>query len=257
MKKLLLTIVVFSLLFALAACGQDDAGEFTLQEGVLIMATNAEFPPFEFMTPDGDIVGFDIDMAYAIAEELGLELRIDNMDFDAIIETVVSGRADVAIAGLTVTEVRLREVNFTTTYHNATQVIIVPIGSDISGRNDLDGRSVGVQTGTTGELWMLTGGSNASIQSYSSPVDAIRDLTLGRLDAVVIDENPAQVFVDMHSTELIILDEPLTEEAYAIAVNINNTALLEAINGVLANMEADGRMDAIRAEWGLLEADVY
>ena len=151
MKKLISMLLISACVFSMAACGSKDQGDKEdadkEEKQTLIMATNAEFPPYEFHEGD-DIVGIDAEMAAAVAEELGMDFQIEDMAFASIIPAVDSGKADIGVAGMTVTEDRLQNVNFSDTYATATQVVIVKEGSAIAGPDDLTGKKVGVQLGT-------------------------------------------------------------------------------------------------------------
>lgn len=258
MKKSILALFLVFVLVLLVAGGCntsriDDGQLSSVKDGLIILATNAEFPPFEYVE-SGTIVGFDIDVGGEIATALGLTLQIENMNFDSVVTSVKSRRADMGLAGLTINAERLNEIDFTNSYCESSQAILVPIGSDITGGEDLDGRKVGVQLGTTGDFEMSIGEYGATVERYQKPSDAVNDLKSGRLDAIVIDINPAQVFANMNEDTLVLLPEVLTDENYAIAISKDNPALLAAINSVLAEMELSGKMSELREKYGLQEA---
>lgn len=218
----------------------------TSQEGKLIWATNAAFEPYEYMEGD-TVVGIDAEIADAIAAKLGLEAQVENMEFDAIIPAVTSGKADIGLAGMTVSEERLMNVNFSDTYVEAGQAIIVKEGSDIKSAADLNGKIVGVQRGTTGDEYVsdeANGVGVASVERFSNGPDAAQSLLTDKIDAVVIDNEPAKKLVE-NSEGLVKLDENLTSEQYAIAVAKDNTELLDAINGALSEMKENGELQAI------------
>lgn len=220
----------------------------TAQEGKLVMVTNAEFPPYEYHEGD-QIVGIDAEIAAAIADELGLELEIEDIAFDSIIPELVSGKADFAMAGMTVTEERKESVDFSNTYAQASQKVIVKEGSDIASPDDLAGKIVGVQLGTTGDIYVTDlEAEGTTVERYSKGFEAVQALSQNKVDAVVIDEQPAEVFVGQ-TEGLVILDESFTDEEYAAAVKKGNTALLDAINGALATLEENGELDAIVAKY--------
>lgn len=224
----------------------DSASVNTVQEGKLIWGTNAAFEPYEYMEGD-TVVGIDAEIADAIAKKLGVEAQVENMDFDAIIPAVTSGKVDIGIAGMTVSEERLKNVNFSDTYVEAGQAIIVKEGSDIKSAADLNGKIVGVQRGTTGDEYVsdeANGVSVASVERYANGPDAAQSLLAGKIDAVVIDNEPAKKIVD-NATGLVKLEENLTSEQYAIAVPKENTELLDAINGALKEMQESGELQAI------------
>lgn len=223
------------------------AGELTtVEEGVLTMHTNAAFPPYEMTTDDGGFEGIDIDMATEIAKRLGLEINIVDKDFDVALLDVQNGQCDIAMAGITVTEDRLVNMDFSNTYANGVQVIIVPENSDIAGPEDLAGKLIGVQRGTTGEMFCLDEFGEDSVDPNPNGMSAVMKLINGQVDAVVIDNAPAQELVAANADQgLKILDTAYADEDYAIAVQKGNTQLLDAINSVLAEMEADGTTQAI------------
>ncbi len=223
-------------------------GETEAAGGVLVMATNAEFEPWEFH--DGDqIVGIDAEIAAAIAEELGMELEIEDMAFDSIIPAVTSGKADFAMAGMTVDEKRKQSVDFSDTYAKASQRIIVKSDSAIATPDDLKGKVVGVQQGTTGDLYVSDlEADNTTVERYNKGFEAVQALSQGKIDAVVIDGEPAKVFVEQ-TDGLKILDEAFTDEEYAAAVKKGNTELLDKINGALKNLKESGKLDEIVAKY--------
>ena len=212
--------------------------------GVLTMATNAEFPPYEYHD-GGEIVGIDVEIAEAIAEKLGMTLEIEDIAFDSIIPEVDSGKADIGVAGMTVSEDRLKNVDFSDPYTTASQVIIVKEDSDIAGPDDLAGKYIGVQLGTTGDIYASDYEADGStIERYNKGFEAVQAMMQGKIDAVVIDLEPAKVFVS-ENEGIKILDEALTVEEYAIAVKKGNTELVEKINGALAELKDSGELQAI------------
>lgn len=216
--------------------------------GKLIMVTNAEFPPYEFHE-GGDIVGIDADIARAIADELGMELEIEDIAFDSIIPELTSGKADFAMAGMTVNETRKQSVDFSDTYAKASQKVIVKNDSDITTPDDLRGKIVGVQLGTTGDIFVSDlEADGTTVERYNKGFEAIQALSQGKIDAVVIDGEPAKVFVEQ-TEGLKILDESFTDEEYAVAVKKGNTELLDKINGALKNLNESGKLDEIVAKY--------
>ena len=188
--------------------------------GTLIMGTNAEFPPYEYYE-NNEIVGIDVDIAKAIADKLGMELQVEDMAFDAIIPAVTSGKADFGAAGMTVTEERLQSVEFTDTYANSNQVAIVQNESEIAGSEDLKGKIIGVQLGTTGDA-LATEIEGATVERYNKGLEAVQSLKQGKIDAVVIDQATAEAFAK-NTDGIKILDEKMSEEEYAIALKKGNT----------------------------------
>ena len=274
MKKLLALLLALVMVFAMVACGSEEATEApettettdvteevaeetteeaaftTAVEGKLVMATNAQFPPYEYY--EGEvIVGIDAEIAAAIAEKLGLQLQIEDMEFDSIIEAVKAGKADIGMAGMTVTPERQEVVNFTATYATGKQVIIVAEGSAITCADDLFAEdaatTIGVQRNTTGDLyttWDLEEAGLATIDRYSKGADAVQALLTGKVDCVVIDNEPAKAFVAQVEGLTILETEYVTEE-YAGAMSQENVALYEAVNAALEELIADGTVQAI------------
>lgn len=271
MKKLFALLLTLAMVLSLAACGGNEEANSeenkepaqttqneqteepalsTAVDGVLTMATNAAFPPYEFIE-GGEIVGIDAEIAGAIAEKLGLELQIEDMEFDAIIEAVKSGKADIGLAGMTVTPDRAEEVNFTASYATGVQVVIVTEDSAIASVDDLfaEGASnvIGVQRNTTGDLyttWDLEDAGLATIDRYSKGAEAVQALKTGKVDCVVIDNEPAKAFV-AEIEGLKILETEYILEEYAGAMNKDNAALYDAVNGALEELIADGTIQTI------------
>lgn len=223
---------------------ETEAAESEAAGGVLVMATNAEFPPYEYHEGQ-EIIGIDVDIAKAIAAELGMELEIEDVAFDSIIPEITSGKADIGLAGITVTEDRKVSVDFSDTYAKASQMIIVKEDSEIAGPEDLKGVVVGVQLGTTGDLYVSDlEADGTTVERYNKGFEAVQALSQGKIDAVVIDGEPAKTFVS-ETEGLKMLDEAFTEEEYAIAVKKGNTELLDKVNAALASLEEKGTLDEI------------
>ena len=203
--------------------------------------------PYEYYEND-EIVGIDVEIATAIAEELGMKLEVEDMAFDSVIPAVSSGKADIGVAGMTVDPDRLESVNFSDTYADASQVIIVKEDSAIAGPADLEGKSIGVQLGTTGDTYSSENVKDAKVEQYSKGFEAVQALTQGKIDAVVIDSHTAKEFVK-EAEGLKILDEPLTEEEYAIAIAKDNKELMEKINDALAKLEESGKLNEIMLKY--------
>lgn len=222
----------------------------TVEPGKLIMTTNAAFPPYEMTTDDGGYEGIDVEIAGAIADKLGLELVIDNKDFDAALLAVQGGEAaDMVMAGVTVTDERKAVMDFTDSYASGVQVVIVPEDSDIASIDDMQGKMIGVQRGTTGDLYcsdtVENGGFGAeNVTPYPDGLTAVQALNNGQVDCVVIDNAPAQEFVAANPG-LKILDTEYANEEYAIGVAKGNTQLLDALNTAIAELKADGTIQAI------------
>lgn len=225
-----------------SAEAETTAAEATESKGTLVMATNAEFPPYEFHE-GGEIVGIDVEIARAIATEMGMDFEVEDIAFDSIIPEVTSGKADFGAAGMTVTEDRKQSVDFSDSYATATQVVIVKEGSEITSVDDLTGKTIGVQLGTTGDIY-VEDVEGATIERYNKGFEAVQALGQDKIDAVVIDGEPAKVFVSQNEG-LKILDEAFTTEEYAICVKKGNTELLEGINSAIAKLKESGEMQAI------------
>lgn len=223
----------------------------TVEEGKLIMATNAYFPPYEFYEGE-QIVGIDAEIAAAIAEKLGLELVINDMEFDSIITAVATGAADFGLAGMTITEDRLKEVDFSVSYATGVQAIIVKEGSPITTVDDLyaEGASykVGVQLGTTGDIYASDDFGSDRVSQYSKGNEAVAALQGGDIDCVIIDNQPAESFVAANEG-LVILETAYANEDYAACLAQNNDALLDAINQAIEELIVDGTIDAIIAKY--------
>ncbi|MCD7749433.1 MAG: ABC transporter substrate-binding protein [Oscillospiraceae bacterium] len=258
MKKLLALLLALVMVFALAACSsgstEDTAEETsseeftTATEGVLTMATNAEFPPYEYYENDA-VTGIDAEIAAAIAEKLGLELVIEDMAFDSIVAAVTSGKADMGMAGMTITEERLESVDFSEPYATGVQVVIVAEDSAITNVDDLfeGGYTIGVQSSTTGDLyatWDLEDTGLCTVERFNRGADAVAALTSGKIDCVIIDNEPAKAFAEANEG-LVILDTAYTEEEYAICFSKDNTALSEAVNEALVELMEDGTVQSI------------
>ena len=252
MKKFLALMLALVMVFALAACGEEPAGEFTtVEEGKLIMSTNAAFPPYETTDDSGAVIGIDPEIAALIAEKLGLELVIDDVDFDSALLAVQQGKADMVMAGVTVNEDRLAVMDFTASYATGVQVVIVPEDSDITDMDGLEGKLIGCQRGTTGYIYASDTPENGgygedNVIAYDNGITAVEALKNGQVDAVIIDNGPAKEFVEANPG-LKILETPWVEEEYAIGLSKADSAdaLNEAINNALQELIDDGTVQSI------------
>lgn len=251
-KILAIVMVAVLALTALYACGDNNSntetttaanGEQTPETKKLIMGTNAAFPPYEYYEGD-KIIGIDAEVAALIAEKLGMELEIKDMDFNGIISAVQNGVVDIGVAGMTVNEDRLLSVDFSTSYAKGVQVVIVKEGSDIATIDDLAGKLIGVQEATTGDIYSTDDFGEENVKRYTNGAAAVAALQSGIVDAVIIDNEPAKAFVAANDG-LTILETAYAEEDYAIAVAKGNTELLDKINNALAELTADGSIQAI------------
>lgn len=227
-----------------AASETETAELSTVEPGKLIMSTNAAFPPYEMTTDSGEFEGIDIETAQAIADKLGLELQIDDMDFDAALLAVQQGKSDMVMAGVTVTDERQNVMDFTDSYATGIQSIIVKEDSDIASVDDLAGKKIGTQRGTTGYLYCSDDFGDENVVAYDNGLTAVQMLNNGQVDCVVIDNAPAKEFIAANPG-LKLLDTAYVEESYAIGVGKGNTELKDAINTALEELKADGTLQAI------------
>ena len=259
-KRFSLIAVAAVLTVSLAACGgpgnnpgstaSKDGGTNTgssdslnlVQEGTLVMGTNAEFPPFEFKEGDG-FAGIDVELMEAIAKKLGLELQVEDMAFESLTQSF--GQIDVIAAGFTIDPDREQTCDFTDPYFNASQTVIVVPDSSIATLEDLDGKKIGVQSGTTGKdaAQEVTDASN--VTEYNNGSLAVEALVSGKIDAVIIDKNPANAYKDQHGDKIKLVEGLFEEEEYALAVEKGNKELLDALNKALDELKADGTFDTI------------
>ena len=260
MKKLFALLLALTMVLSLAACGNsaaketeapanDGASAFTtIEEGKLIMSTNAAFPPYEMVADDGSFEGIDVEVAQAIAAKLGLTLEIDDMDFDAALLAVQNGKSDIVMAGVSVTDERMLVMNFSDSYATGVQVVIVKEGSDVTMDN-LGEKMIGCQRGTTGYIYASDTPENGGygedhVTAYDNGASAVQALLNGQVDCVIIDSAPAAEFVAANPG-LTLLEGNWVEESYAIGMNKENTALQAAVNAALAELIADGTVQAI------------
>jgi amino acid ABC transporter substrate-binding protein len=217
--------------------------------GVLVFGTNAEFPPFEYVGDDGEPDGFDVALIKAVGEKLGMEVQVENMEFDSLVSSI-GNRIDGAIAGMTVTDDRKEQVDFSDPYYEAVQFVIVPADSDIATADDLKNKTIGSQLGTTG-MFLSEDIEGVTAQTYNRAIDAVNDLVNGRVDAVIIDKNPAEVFNTKFEGKVKIIDGAefgFETEEYAIALP-KGSELVDQINQALEDLKADGTFDALVAQY--------
>ena len=226
-----------------AASETETAELSTVEPGKLIMSTNAAFPPYEMTTDSGEFEGIDIETAQAIADKLGLELQIDDMDFDAALLAVQQGKSDMVMAGVTVTDERQNVMDFTDSYATGIQSIIVKEDSDIASVDDLAGKKIGTQRGTTGYLYCSDDFGDENVVAYDDGLTAVQMLNNGQVDCVVIDNAPAKEFIAANPG-LKVLDTSYAEEDYAIGM-AKGSALEDAVNKALEELKADGTLQAI------------
>ena len=279
MKKL--SIAMLSMVLAgsmlLTACGggntqpaentgSDDTQQSETAEntegGVLRMGTNATFPPYEYMDENNEVAGIDAEIAAAIADKLGMELDITDMAFESLIPALQAGTIDIVLAGMTVDPERAEQVNFTDTYATGVQVVIVPENSDIAPVEneegamevDLTGKTIGVQTGTTGDLYCTDDYGQEFVKQFDNGPLAVAALMNGQVDCVVIDNEPAKNYVAANEG-LKILDTAFANEDYAAAIAKDNTELFEQVNTAIQELKADGTIQTIIEKYIPAEAE--
>lgn len=252
MKKLFAVLLAAMMLLAMVACGNDTSDptptpDPTPDTKTLYMATEGTFPPYEYY--DGDkLVGIDVDVANAIAEKLGMKLEVVDIAFDSIVSGVQAGKYDMGMAGMTVNEERLEKVNFSDSYATGIQVVIVKEGGKVKSLDDMaaDGVVIGTQSGTTGFLFASDDFGDEKVKGFAKTTDAVEALKNGQVDCVMLDNEPAKALVAANpDAGLSILDTAYTVEDYAIAINKQNTDLLNQINAALAELKADGTLQGI------------
>lgn len=233
-----------------AAAG--DALAAIKEKGKLILMTNATFPPYEYLGEGSAVTGTDIEIGQMIADEIGVELEVVDMDFDGLIPALQGGKGDLVAAGLSITPERAEAVDFSVPYADATQLIIVRKDDPkVAGADDLEGKTIGVQLGTTGDMyvqWEIDGGADIELSQYKSNMDAASDLMNGRLDAIVLDELPAKSIAEANDS-LTIIDEPFTTEQYAMAVAKGNAGLLEVVDKVLQKLVDEGKVVTLNEKY--------
>ena len=249
MKKILALILSLVMALSLVACSSNapssNAGSSDASRSKkLVMCTNAEFPPYEFKE-GGQFAGIDVECARLIGSKLGYEVEILDIAFDSLIPTVMSGKADFAMAGMTVTEDRLKNIDFTHTYQTAVQTVVVPSGSGIESIDDLSDKKIGVQTGTTGDIYCSGDFGEDAIERYSKIIDGFQAMKAGKIDACVVDDQVAKSIVASDGGSFKILDTAYANEEYAIAVKKGNTELLNKLNSVIDEIKANGELKKI------------
>ena len=238
MKKLLtLALAAIMLTAMFAGCGAEKT------DNVITMATSADFPPYEYYEND-KIVGIDIEIMEAVCEKIGMTLQPEDMSFDSVIGAAQTGKADIAMSGITITEDRKNMVNFTIPYTSTAQSIIVVKDGAIATKADIEGKKIGVQINTTGDTQVTEEFGDDAVERFQNGALAVESLKNGKIDCVVIDGEVAKALVEANEGLEIIADAYSIEE-YAIALKKDNTELLEKINGALEELLADGTIDAI------------
>ena len=247
LKKIAVIILSAALVVALAACGSSkdsDSNKSSCKAGTLTMGTNASFPPYEYVDDNGKIVGIDAEIAQAIADKLGMKLEIKDMEFESLVPAVKAKSIDLALAGMTVTDERKQSVNFSDSYSTGVQVVIVKENSEIKTVDDLKGKKIGVQAGTTSDTYCSEDFGEENVKQFSNGSLAVAALANGQVDCVVIDNEPAKNYVAANSG-LKILDTEYVTEDYAIAISKDNDELLKKVNNALKELKEDGTVDKI------------
>ena len=220
-----------------------DASYTLVKDGVLTMATNAYFPPYEYYEGE-KVIGIDAEIAGAVAEKLGLELQIEDMEFDSIITAVQTGKVDIGFGAITVTEDRLKSIDFTDSYAQGVQVVVVKEDSTIASPDDLKDKQIGVQLSTTGDIYAKDDYGADHVVEYNKGNDAIMALVQGKIDAVIIDNEPAKSYVEANEG-LKILDTEYVTEDYAACIAKSNSGLTKAVNEAMAELKEDGTIQKI------------
>ena len=248
-KILALALALTMAVMTLAACGKTEAKD------AIVFGTNAEFPPFEYVTAKGligEYDGIDIAIVDQIAKDLETEVKISNMEFDSLLIALANGQIDAAISGMTITEERKQSVNFTIPYYTATQVMIVREDSDIAKAADMEGKNIAVIQGYTGEICIADMGYEYI--SFKKGPDAIMELVNGKADVVVIDSATAVKYVSDNEGLKVVEDlEAFASEEYGIAVAKENTELLEKLNTSIQKMLDEGKIDEWNAKYAVAE----
>lgn len=263
-KMAAISLAVVMVVLTCSGCSSSQNKMQQIQEsGKLVMYTNAAFPPYEFLGANGEITGVDVEIGRAIADELGVTLEVNNANFDGIVSAIASGKGDVGIAGITITDERSQRVDFSEPYIESVQYVILPQGSDIQVLEDLSAKTVGAQTGTTGYLYLddqnrsgLMTEQPCNLLAYQTPTDAMVALSEGKLDAVVVDQLVAEQLAksqpNFTAIPLITASGEQVKEECGVAVAKGNEDLLAVINQVIEQMKSDGSIDQYFLEYSEL-----
>ncbi|MFO7820013.1 MAG: basic amino acid ABC transporter substrate-binding protein [Halanaerobacter sp.] len=250
MKKLLLSIFVLALAFAVGCGGGTETTLDEVQEeGKLTIGMSADYKPFEYTDDDGEIVGFDVDVANEIADQLGVEVEFVDTAFSGLIPGLKSEKYDLIMSAMTITEKRAESVDFTEQYFNAGQVVaVMEDNEEIEDVEDLTEKKVGVQLGTTGDLEVSEMENIEEVKRYEKIPQAYIDLKNGRIDAVVNDLPVTAAYIMKHP-EVKIVGDPFTTEHYGIAARPGDEELLNEVNAALQEIKENGTYDEIYNEW--------
>lgn len=253
-KIIALVLVLVMMTVCMTACGSKSLSVESVQDaGKLVIGTSPDFPPFESLNTEGEVVGIEIEIMEIICEELGVELEVKQMDFDSVLPGVQTGKFDAGVSGISVTPEREKNTLFTIPYCLAAQAIVVTSDSAVTCKADLEGKSVSVQTGTTAEEFCMENGYD--VKAFAANADAEAALTVGKVDAWVIDDLTAAEMVAVYNEDhpdapLVILEEAMTTEPYAFAFAQGGDDLVEKINEILNALLADGTIAAIFEKYG-------
>ena len=271
MKKVISAVLAAAMVVSLAACGSSSSdssstssseSSLTITDGKLIVGTEAGFAPYEYMSGN-DVVGVDMDICQAIADDMGVKLEIKNMDFDGALTAVQNGKVDLVAAGVSISDERKEVMDFSHEYVDSTEVVVVnsenpavSASADGLAGSDLDGKVVGVQQGNIADGWVSNSDNcaPAEVKRYTKFAQAAEDLMNGKIDCIVMDQYPAEELV-ANNEGLEIMDGVLFEDKYAIAVEKGNEALLEEINKVIDQLQEDGKIDEFIANHGSASSD--
>lgn len=247
-KLISAVLLVCTLCMALTACGGGNSLEAVQKKGVLTVATSPDFPPFESLS-SSEVVGIEVDIMKLVAEKLGVEIQFEQMDFDSVLPGVQAGKFDVGMSGITVTEKRQKNADFTAPYFLAAQAIVVMADSDITCKADLEGKKISVQTGTTAENYCMENGYD--VFAYQANNDACSALTGGKVDAWVVDNEVAVALSAQQNGKTVVLEETMTSEPYAFAFAKDSGTLVEAFDAALNELIADGTVEQIFENYGV------
>lgn len=250
MKKIVSIALSLIMIISLVACGSSNTASADGSSGAtekFVVATNAEFPPYEYKEGQ-EFVGIDVDIVNAIADKLGKELEVLDIAFDAVLPAVVSGKADMAASGITITEDRKQNVDFSIPYTKAVQMVIVTEDSEIKTVDDLAGKKIGVQQGTTGDIYCTDDFGEECMVRYSKIADGVLPLKNGQIDCLVIDDQVA-INVVQNNSGIKTLETAYAEEEYAFAIQKGNKELLDQVNEVIKDLETSGKLAEIKAKF--------
>jgi len=256
-KMIILTMSLLLVSTFLYGCsskdGEDKSLEQVIEKGEFVVGLDDSFPPMGFRDDNGEIVGLDIDLAKEAAERMGVKVIFKPVEWDGVVLSLKNGDIDVIWNGLTITEDRQKQINFTKTYLENRQIIVVTSDSQVNNKEDLKDKILGVQLGSSSETALLsdskTANSTKEIKKYSNNTEALMDLKIGRIDGVVVDEIVGRYYMEKRPGEYRVLDENFGKEAYGVGVRKEDISFLNELNKVLEEMKADGKAEEISKKW--------